>query len=158
RALVRRLKEHGGDVRCGARVDRIVVREARAAAVHVEGEGDIEASRAIVADVAAPSLYLKLLDPGYVPTPVLEAMRPFPYRFGTFKMDWALSEAVPWSAADARDAAVVHAGDSVDDLAAFVGEVRAGSIPSRPYLVIGQQSLADPTRAPPGRHTLWAYS
>src|SRR5438093_10238960 len=73
-------------------------------------------------------------------------------------MDWALDGAVPWRTPDARRSAVVHAGDSIDDLAAFVREVRGGSLPSNPYLVIGQQSLADPSRAPTGAHTLWAYS
>jgi phytoene dehydrogenase-like protein len=53
---------------------------------------------------------------------------------------------------------VVHAGDNLDDLARFTREVRAGRLPKRPYLVMGQQSLADPTRAPPGGHTLWAYT
>jgi len=73
-------------------------------------------------------------------------------------MDWALSGPVPWSSSQAREAAVVHAGDSIDDLIAFTREVRAGNLPSNPYLVIGQQSLLDPSRAPPGRQTLWAYS
>jgi phytoene dehydrogenase-like protein len=53
---------------------------------------------------------------------------------------------------------VVHAGDSVADLIEFTREVRAGRLPSSPYLVIGQQSLIDPSRAPPGGQTLWAYS
>jgi phytoene dehydrogenase-like protein len=65
---------------------------------------------------------------------------------------------VPWTSEDAARSAVVHAGDSLDDLAAFTREVRDGRLPSNPYLVIGQQSLADPTRAPAGRHTLWTYS
>src|SRR5262249_7480895 len=55
-------------------------------------------------------------------------------------------------------AAVVHAGDSIDDLIAFTREVRIGHLPTNPYLVIGQQSLLDPSRAPPGGQTLWAYS
>jgi phytoene dehydrogenase-like protein len=49
-------------------------------------------------------------------------------------------------------------GDSLDDLARFTREVRAGRIPERPYLVIGQQSLVDSTRAPTGSHTLYAYT
>jgi phytoene dehydrogenase-like protein len=53
---------------------------------------------------------------------------------------------------------VVHAGDSLADLRSFTRQVRAGRLPDNPYLVIGQQSLADPGRAPPGGHTLWAYS
>jgi phytoene dehydrogenase-like protein len=157
-ALRQRVEERGGTVMCGARVDRIIIRAARAVAVHVEGQGEIDASRAIIADVAAPALYLNLLDRALVPTPIVESMRSFVHGFGTFKIDWALDSAVPWSAANARRSAVVHAGDDLDDLAAFTQEVRSGQLPSRPYLVVGQQSLADPTRAPAGQHTLWAYS
>jgi phytoene dehydrogenase-like protein len=52
----------------------------------------------------------------------------------------------------------VHAADSLEDMRRFTAEVRGGALPSNPYLVIGQQSLSDPGRAPEGRHTLWAYS
>jgi phytoene dehydrogenase-like protein len=85
-------------------------------------------------------------------------MRRFCYGWGTFKMDWALSGPVPWSAPEARESAVVHAGDSVADLQMFTEQVRAGQLPTNPYLVIGQQSLVDSSRAPAGSHTLWAYS
>jgi phytoene dehydrogenase-like protein len=73
-------------------------------------------------------------------------------------MDWALAGPVPWLAEEARQSAVVHAGDSIDDLIRFTNEARSGQLPGNPYLVIGQQSLLDATRAPPGCHTLWAYS
>src|SRR4029079_12054359 len=78
--------------------------------------------------------------------------------FGTFKVDYALDGPVPWTNENAARSAVIHAGDSLDDLAHFTREGRAGKAPSHPYLVIGQQSVADPTRAPEGRHTLWLYS
>jgi phytoene dehydrogenase-like protein len=158
RALCRRVEEAGGTIRCGARVSSIVVRGGRAVAVRTEAGEEIEARRAVVADVAAPALYLRLLHEAVVPARIAAAMRRFVHGFGTFKMDWALDGAVPWSHEDAARAAVVHAGDSLDDLARFTREVRAGQVPDHPYLVIGQQSLADPTRAPAGRHTLWAYS
>jgi phytoene dehydrogenase-like protein len=158
RALLRRLEEHGGAIRTGCHVDAIRVRFGRAVGVRT-GEGDeIDAARAVIADVSAPALYLKLLPRGEVPFAVAEAMRTFAHGFGTFKMDWALDGPVPWSAEPCTRAAVVHAGDSLDDLARFTAEVRSGALPAHPYLVIGQQSLADPTRAPRGRHTLWAYS
>jgi phytoene dehydrogenase-like protein len=134
------------------------VREGRASAVVTEAGDEISAARAIIADTSAPALYLRLLDAAVVPTPISEAMRKFQQGFGTFKMDWALSGPVPWSAEDATRAAVVHTGDSVDDLALFTAEVRRGELPRNPYLVVGQQSLVDPTRAPEGNHTLWAYS
>jgi phytoene dehydrogenase-like protein len=88
----------------------------------------------------------------------MDAMRRFRRGFGTFKVDWALSAPVPWLAEPARKAAVVHTGEDLDDLSRFTREVRSGELPHDPYLVIGQQSLLDPTRAPSGRHTLWAYS
>jgi phytoene dehydrogenase-like protein len=156
-ALLRRIEEYGGVLRTGARVERILVRSGRAVGVRLADGEQIEAST-VIADVAAPTLYLQLLEKEAVPGRVVRAMRRFPHGFGTFKMDWALSGPVPWTHEDATRAAVVHAGDSLDDLARFTAEVRAGKIPSHPYLVIGQQSLADPTRAPEGKHTLWAYS
>jgi phytoene dehydrogenase-like protein len=158
RALLRRIDERGGQIRCAARVDRILVRGGRAVAVRTDAGEEIEATRAIIADVAAPSLYLRMLDAAVVPARVLRAMRRFRHGFGTFKMDWALDGPAPFLHEDAARAAVLHAGDSLDDLAAFTRQVRAGELPSNPYLVIGQQSIADPTRAPAGRHTLWAYS
>ncbi len=158
RALCRRVEEAGGTIRCGARVSEIVVRGGRAVAVRTEAGDEIEATRAVVADVAAPALYLRLLDEAVVPPRIARAMRRFVHGFGTFKMDWALDGAVPWVLEDPSRACVVHAGDSLDDLARFTREVRAGALPEHPYLVIGQQSLADPTRAPAGGHTLWAYS
>jgi phytoene dehydrogenase-like protein len=85
-------------------------------------------------------------------------MRRFELGFGTFKLDWALAGPVPWRVEAARESAVVHAAESVDDLVDFVREVRAGELPRRPYLVIGQHTLVDPGRAPAGRHTLYAYS
>ncbi len=157
-ALLRRVEEKGGELRTRARVERVIVKAGRAAAVRVEGGDEIAASRAIIADVGAPALFLRLLDPEHVPARVQRAMRRFKHGFGTFKMDWALAGPTPWALEEPARAAVVHAADSLDDLAAFTREVRAGALPSHPYLVIGQQSVADPTRAPAGRHTLWAYS
>jgi phytoene dehydrogenase-like protein len=153
-ALLARLQQHGGQLRTKARVERIVVRQGRAVAVKT-ADGEIEARRAVVADVGPPALFDKLLAgvPG-----MTGRMRGFRYGWGTFKMDWALDGPVPWSCLDAREAAVVHAGDNLADLRRFTRQVRTGRVPSNPYLVIGQQSVCDPTRAPEGKHTLWAYS
>ena len=158
KALIRRVEERGGALRCGVRVRKILVREGRAVAVLTTAGEEIEARHAIVADVAAPTLYRSLLDESVVPPRVLAAMKTFRQGFGTFKMDWALDGPVPWTHEDCTRASVVHAGDSLDDLARFTLEVRDGKLPSHPYMVIGQQSLADPSRAPAGQHTLWAYT
>ncbi len=157
-ALLHRLTEGGGELRLGTHADQVIVERGRAVAVRTNRGEEVRVRRAVLADAGAPALYLRLLRPRDVPALVRESIRRFRYGWGTFKVDWALAGPVPWTSAEARESAVVHAGDSVDDLIAFTRQVRAGHLPGNPYLVIGQQSLADPTRAPAGGHTLWAYS
>ncbi len=157
-ALVRLLEHHGGRLRLGARVDAIVVRDNRARAVVLDGGEEIAVGEAILSDTSAPALLGRLVDAKHLPGRIVRKMRSFPIGWGTFKVDWALDGPVPWATELSRQAAVVHAGDSLEDLRQFTAEVRGGALPSNPYLVIGQQSLSDPSRAPAGKHTLWAYS
>jgi len=156
-ALLTRLEREGGRLTLGAWVDRIIVREGRAVAVRLENGVEIPA-RAVLADTAAPHLLLHLIEEPHVPAWVRRKMQKYPHAWGTFKLDWALSSPVPWRVEAARDSAVVHLGDDVDDLARFAREVRAGKVPERPYLVVGQQSLADPSRVPLRHQTLYAYT
>ncbi len=81
------------------------------------------------------------------------------YRHGpaAFKVDLALDGPVPWESEAARHAGTVHVGGSWEEIAAAEAEVAAGGHPERPFVLVAQQSLFDPTRAPGGRHTLWAY-
>ena len=157
-AMVTLLERQGGRLRLNARVERVVVRAGRAVAVVLEGGEEIRVGRAVLADTSAPALCLNLLEPEHVPSRMIRKMRHFPLGFGTFKLDFALDGPVPWSLPQARMSAVVHAGESLDDLSRFVREIRAGRIPERPYLVIGQQSLIDRTRAPQNGQTLYVYS
>lgn len=156
-AVLHRLLGWGGKTRTNTRVKRILVEGSRAIGVVTEAGEEILA-RVVVADTGAPQLYLGLLDPNVVPSPVLDHMRSFKWGFGTFKMDWELDGPVPWTSELCRRSAVVHPAESLDDLARFTAEVRSGALPRLPYLVVGQQSLLDPSRAPKGKHTLYAYS
>lgn len=81
------------------------------------------------------------------------------YRYGpgVFKMDWALSGPIPWRAADCGRAATVHLGGTLEEIAAGESEVWRGGHPERPFVLVAQQSLFDPSRAPQGMHTGWAY-
>ncbi len=156
--LVRILERHGGELRLGARVEQVLVSGGRAAAVRTSGGDEIASRSAILADTSAASLLLDLVNERHVPGRVRRKLRRFPQGWGTFKMDWALSGQVPWRTPEAQRSAVVHAGESLDDLSRFTSAVRSGALPEKPYLVVGQQSLADPSRAPPGQQTLWCYS
>jgi len=84
-------------------------------------------------------------------------LQSFRHAPGVFKIDYALSSPVPWSADACRRAGTIHLGGSIDEIAATERDVACGKIPERPFVLIAQQSLFDDTRAPRGQHTLWAY-
>ncbi len=158
KALLKRLHEAHGRIHTGRRVQRLEVEHGRVTAALTEDGQRFPVNVGVIAATAAPTLFLKLLSSSLVPSPILAKMNNPSRGFGTFKVDWALSAAVPWKTPASRKAAVVHTGESNADLARFTREVREGRMPEDPYLVIGQQSLLDPSRAPTGKHTLWAYS
>ncbi len=81
------------------------------------------------------------------------------YRYGmaAFKVDWALDAPIPWRAPECARAGTVHLGGTLDAIAAGERAVWAGQHPDRPYMILVQPTLFDPTRAPAGRHTAWAY-
>lgn len=76
---------------------------------------------------------------------------------GIFKIDYALSEPVPWKSSLCREAGTVHVGGSVDEIAISEREAWEGRHSERPFLLTAQQSLCDSDRAPSGKHTFWAY-
>jgi phytoene dehydrogenase-like protein len=83
-----------------------------------------------------------------------EQFRPAP---GIFKVDYALSEPIPWTAAECAHAATVHVGGSEMEIVASELAMSTGSTAARPFMIVVQPSLFDPTRAPAGKHTAWAY-
>ena len=76
---------------------------------------------------------------------------------GVFKLDWALDGPIPWKADACQRAATVHLGGTFDEIAAGEAAIWRGEHPAQPYVLVAQQSVFDPTRAPPGKHTGWAY-
>jgi len=81
----------------------------------------------------------------------------FGYGPGICKVDWALGGAVPWAAEACRMAGTVHVGGTLGEVALAEAEVAAGRHPDRPFCIVVQPGIIDPTRAPPGHQTLWAY-
>jgi phytoene dehydrogenase-like protein len=118
----------------------------------------VGARRAVLADVAAPALYGGLVRPEHLPAGLLADVGRFEWDTGTVKVDWALGGAIPWLSDEARQAGTVHVADDFDNLSEHAAHIAMRMLPARPFLVVGQQSVADPTRSPPGTATAWAYS
>jgi phytoene dehydrogenase-like protein len=81
------------------------------------------------------------------------------YRYGpgVFKLDYALERAIPWRAGACSRAGTVHVCGAFDEVAASERAVAEGKAPERPFVLVAQPSLFDSSRAPPGKHTAWAY-
>ncbi|MEA3075679.1 MAG: hypothetical protein QOF60_587 [Actinomycetota bacterium] len=157
-ALVRRLEQRGGEVRCNTPIARVLVRNGRAVGVATGDGTEIDATKAIVADVSAPTLYWDLVGEDNLPPAFVKKMRRFQWDLGTVKVDWNLDGPIPWEADAARRAGTVHIADSVDHLTMVAAQFATGHIPARPFLLVGQQSMTDPTRMPAGNETAWAYT
>ncbi len=99
-----------------------------------------------------------LLDLPALPASYRRALRALRYGPAAAKLDLALSGPVPWTHPDVAQAPTVHLGGDATQIAAAESAVMAGRAPERPYVLVAQPSVIDPTRAPAGQHTLWAYT
>ncbi len=86
-----------------------------------------------------------------------DALKRYRYGPGVFKVDLALDGPIPWTAEECLRAGTVHLGGTLQEISAGEGAVSRGEHPERPFVLLAQQSLFDPTRAPEGKHTVWAY-
>jgi phytoene dehydrogenase-like protein len=154
-ALVRRAQREGATIRCNASVDAVLVRGGRVAGVRL-ADGDEVPADAVVTTVSARVL-ARLLPDGALPGRLHRRLRIWRSGTAPFKLDYALSAPVPWAAAEPRDAGVVHVAGDLEELVKAAQESQRGVVPERPALVVGQQSLHDPTRVPDGRQSLYVY-
>jgi len=157
-ALVDRLRAHGGELHCSTPVARVIVQEGRAGGVRTAGGEELSASRAVLAGTSAPRLFRDLVGPEHLPADFLDDLSRFQYDSATVKVDWSLDAPIPWTAADARRAGTLHIADSMDALTRTSSQLSRSLIPDRPFLVMGQYSMVDPTRQPVGKETAWAYT
>ena len=139
-ALAALLRELGGEIRTGRLVKSIA---------------ELPRARAYLFDLT-PAQLLRL-DGLRWPPRYRRRLGRYRYGPGVFKMDWALAEPVPWQAAACRQAGTVHLGGTLEEVAASERAAWEGRLAERPFVLVGQASLFDPTRAPAGRHTAWAY-
>jgi phytoene dehydrogenase-like protein len=139
-ALAAHLRALGGTVVTGRRI----------ASLH-----DLPPSRVVLCDVSPRGL-LQIAGSRLSAT-YRRRLGRFRYGPGVFKLDWALRAPIPWRAAGCARAATVHVGGTFEEIARAEAEVARGVIADRPFVLLAQPSLFDPTRAPEGRHTAWAY-
>jgi phytoene dehydrogenase-like protein len=138
-ALAGYLRSLGGEIETGRRINRWE---------------DLPPARAVLFDLSPRQVAAIAGDRLGRYRRVLEQYRHGP---GTFKLDYALSGPIPWKARACAQAATVHVGGTLDEIAASEAATCEGRIAEKPFVLVAQQSLFDATRAPAGRHTAWAY-
>jgi phytoene dehydrogenase-like protein len=137
-ALASILRSLGGEIRLGVRVKRV---------------DELDGASLTLCDVT-PQQFLAMADVRFPMRQRLEAWR---YGPGVFKIDYALSEPIPWKARECRRAATVHLGGTLDEVAASEEAAWSKRMDVPPFCLLVQPSLFDPTRAPGGKHTAWVY-
>lgn len=163
-ALIAACHRHGWVV---ARGGSQAIADALAAVIRENG-GRIETGRPVrsLAELPAADLVVFDLAPGAVaeiagdrlPARVARAYRRYRHGPGAFKLDLAVEGGVPWANADARRAGTVHAIGSFAELVAAERANNRGRMPERPFVLVGQQYLADPSRSAGDVHPIWAYA
>ena len=139
-ALTSYLISLGGEVFTGVRVDSVEV---------------VPETRTVLFDVT-PRQLLDIAGEHFTGR-YRRALKDYRYGPGVFKVDFALDGPIPWKAPECLRTGTVHLGGTLEDVAAGEAAVWRGEHPERPFVLLAQQSLFDPTRAPEGKHTVWAY-
>jgi phytoene dehydrogenase-like protein len=140
-ALAAVIREHGGRIETGRRVSSLA---------------ELPRADAVVLDLA-PGAVLEIAGER-LPARVASAYRRYRHGPGAFKVDLAVEGGVPWTNAATRRAGTVHAAGSFAEIVAGERAIDRGRMPERPFVLVCQQSLADPTRARDGVHPVWAYA
>ena len=130
-----------GRIYTGRRVDSLV---------------DLNGPALTLCDVS-PKGFLGIAKEQLAGRPFADLMRQYKYGPGAYKLDWALSDPIPWRAKECLRAGTVHVGGTLEEIAASERDAMNGKPPTKPFVLLAQHSLFDSTRAPAGRHTAWAY-
>jgi len=135
--------------------------EARSLGVEIETGHRVESltelpeARAVLLDVTPRQVLAMASD--RLPPRYRRQLEGYRYGPGVFKIDWALDGPIPWLDPGTTRAATVHLGGTYREIAASEDAVGRGRIPDRPFVLVVQPTIADPTRAPEGKHVAWAY-
>lgn len=134
------LRSFGGEIVTGAPVTAIE---------------DLPPARAILCDLS-PRPMLRIAGRS-LPDAYRQRLARYRYGMGAFKVDWALDAPIPWRDSAVARAATVHLGSSMEEIARSERDAWEGRVSERPFVLLVQPSLFDETRAPKGKHTVWAY-
>jgi phytoene dehydrogenase-like protein len=123
--------------------------------MRVRSLDDLPPARAVLCDLS-PRPFLTIA--GHrLPDHFRRRLEQYRYGVGSFKVDWALDGPIPWRSAECARAGTIHLGGTLDEIAQSERDVWAGSTGARPFVLLSQPTLFDPSRAPEGRHVAWAY-
>ncbi|MEG8034664.1 NAD(P)/FAD-dependent oxidoreductase [Sphingomonas sp. LR61] len=140
-----------------ALADDLVAHGGRIVTGHeVRSLGDLTPAKAVLFDTSVPGM-LRIAG-SQIPTPKRGALRRFRFGNAAAKVDFALSDPVPWTNEALRRAGTVHIGGTRAEIAAAEGSVAHGQHAERPYVLGSEPTVVDPTRAPKGKHVFWAYA
>ncbi|ROS37335.1 NAD(P)/FAD-dependent oxidoreductase [Curtobacterium sp. PhB78] len=140
-----------------ALADDLVAHGGRIVTGHeVRSLGDLTPAKAVLFDTSVPGM-LRIAG-AQIPTPKRGALRRFRFGNAAAKVDFALSDPVPWTNEALRRAGTVHIGGTRAEIAAAEGSVAHGQHAERPYVLGSEPTVVDPTRAPKGKHVFWAYA
>ncbi|MGI9101112.1 MAG: phytoene desaturase family protein [Terriglobales bacterium] len=121
----------------------------------VESPNQLPPARAILCDLT-PRQLLRIAG-DRLPAPYRRVLEHYRYGLAAFKMDWALDGPVPWKHPEIARAGTVHVAGGFEEIVASERQAWRGNPSERPFVIAGQHTLFDTTRAPEGKHTLWAY-
>jgi phytoene dehydrogenase-like protein len=121
----------------------------------IETLADLPPSRAVLCDVT-PRQFVRMTT-DRIPQRYRRQLERFRYGPGVFKMDWALNAPVPWRARECSQAGTVHLGSTLAEIADSERAAWDGRVHDKPYVLLVQPTVCDPSRAPAGKHVLWAY-
>jgi phytoene dehydrogenase-like protein len=121
----------------------------------VSNVDDLPSSRVVLFDVTPRQLIS--IAGHHLPEGYKRRLQGYRYGPGVFKVDWALAGPIPWKAAECARAGTVHVGGTLEEIEHSEHEMSQGRVAEKPFVLVAQQSLFDPTRAPQGQHTGWAY-
>jgi phytoene dehydrogenase-like protein len=155
-ALTETIREHGGEVRTGAEVERVLVANGAATAVRLADGETVQAGRAVVASVTPTQLYGRLLAAGEVPADVAAAAQRYRYGRAGMQIHLALDEPPAWYGDERLGrTAIVHVTPGLDGVSRAVNEAERGLLPAEATIVAGQPCAVDPSRAPEGKSVIW---